>query len=437
MADACDSIRSKVHDLERQLAKTERFLPPEPGEKNLPKPSPNPEWTALSAQLASTRVALRKCEEQIRRFTVTGDAFAGSIELDAVVSRFMKAHDIRAMSVAIAREGTLSGNRGYTWALPSYPVTRPDTLFRVASVSKIFTAAAIDSLVKAGAIMFATPAFAFLGIADSLLTTQTPDPEVDRITVLELATGKSGLRRDFGVDFRTIASRLGQNVMPTRAQLVAYLYGEPLVARPGAVDSYSNSAFTMLTSIVEKASGRNFIDYLRQNVLQPLHLDDVRVGVTAANGRLPNEVSTYEDSGVSPSQVDMAADATAPDAYGGQFALENGEGAGGLITSSGTVARFLATHAVWCIGPREFGARYGDLPGSGAAAVSRPDGIDFAYAFNRLVDDTHHDALVRQIHATIDRHLAVKTDGGLGSIGVLIGTIAGTIRRWIALRLGR
>ena len=69
--------------------------------------------------------------------------------------------------------------------------------------------------------------------------------------------------------------------------------------------------------------------------------------------------------------------------------------------------------------------------------MSRPDGIDFAYAFNRLVDDTHHDALVRQIHATIDRHLAVKTDGGLGSIGVLIGTIAGTIRRWIALRLGR
>ena len=70
--------------------------------------------------------------------------------------------------------------------------------------------------------------------------------------------------------------------MPTRAQLVSYIYGEPLAARPGAVDSYSNSAFTVLTSIVEKASGRRFIDYLRNDVLAPLGIDDVHVGATAA-----------------------------------------------------------------------------------------------------------------------------------------------------------
>ena len=196
------------------------------------------------------------------------------------------------------------------------------------------------------------------------------------------------------MDFRTIASRLGQSVTPTRAQVVAYLYGEPLFARPGAVDHYSNSAFAVLTSIIEKASGRSFIDYLRQDVLQPLHLDDVRVGATAANGRIPNEVSTYDDAGFGPSQLDMAADATAPKAYGGQFTLENGEGEGGLIMSTGTVARFLATHAVWEIGPRESGTRYGEFAGTGAAAVSRPDGLDFAYVFNRQVDTPHQDALV-------------------------------------------
>ena len=193
----------------------------------------------------------------------------------------------------------------------------------------------------------------------------------------------------------------------------------------------------MLTSIVEKASGRSFIDYLRQDILQPLHLDDVRVGATSANGRIPNEVSTYDDAGFGPSQVDMGAGATAPNAYGGQFTLENGEGAGGLIMSTGTVARILATHAVWNIGPRESGARYGDLAGTGAAAVSRADGIDFAYAFNRLVDNAHHDALVGQINAILDRHTHSRTDGGLGSIGALIGTLVGTVRRWIAVRLER
>ena len=437
MADKCDPIRSKLHALEGQLAKIQRFLPPEHPDKNTQKPRPNPDWTNLASQIASTRLALRTCEESLRRFTVTGDGFVGSLELDAVVSRFMKAHDIRAMSVAVAREGTLSGNRGYTWAHPSYPITQPHTLFRVASVSKIFTCAAIDRLVKTGALNFSTPAFPFLGIASSLLPTQTPDPEIDLITVLQLAKRRSGLQRDFGVDFRTIASRLGQSVTPTRAQVVAYLYGEPLFARPGAVDHYSNSAFAVLTSIVEKASGRSFIDYLRQDVLQPLHLDDVRVGATAANGRIPNEVSTYDDAGFGPSQLDMAADATAPKAYGGQFTLENGEGEGGLIMSTGTVARFLATHAVWEIGPRESGTRYGEFAGTGAAAVSRPDGLDFAYVFNRQVDTPHQDALVSQINAILDRHTKVKAEGGLGSIGVLIGTLAGTITRWIALRLER
>jgi CubicO group peptidase (beta-lactamase class C family) len=437
MADKCDSIRARLQALEDQLAKTDRFIQPDPGDPHPQKPHPNPDWTFLASQIASARATLRNCEESLRRFTATGDGFVGSLELDGVVSRFMKAHDIRAMSVAIARAGTLSGNRGYTWAQPSYPITQPDTVFRVASVTKIFTCAAIDRLVTTGALTFATPAFGFLGITSSLLPTQTPDAEIDQITVLQLATRTSGLQRDFGVDFRSIASRLGQTVPPTRAQLVAYVYGEPLFARPGTVDHYSNSAFAVLTSLIEKASGRPFIDYLRQVILPPLNPVDVQLGVTAANGRLPQEVSTYDDSGVSPSQADMAANATAPNAYGGQFTLENDEGAGGLIMSTGTVARFLATHAVWDIGARQGGVRYGEFPGTGAGAVSRPDGLDFAYAFNRQVDTTHHDTLVSQINAILDRHTTVQVDDVLVTLAAAIGTMAGTIHRWIAQRLER
>ena len=41
------------------------------------------------------------------------------------------------MSVAVARAGAMVANRGYTWAEPGYPMTQPDTLFRVASVTQI------------------------------------------------------------------------------------------------------------------------------------------------------------------------------------------------------------------------------------------------------------------------------------------------------------
>ena len=260
MADHCDPIRIQLRDLEDELKHTEKFANVIPGEQHPPKPKLTQEWTALVDRIAKTRSALQACAESllIRRWTVTGQPFIGSLEIEAIAMKFMKAHAIRAMSVAVAREGVLIANQAYTWAEQSYPVTQPATLFRVASVSKIFTCAAIDRLATTGKLSVATRAFAFLGISSKLLTTQTPDPDIDTITVLQLAKRRSGLQRDFGADFRLIASRLGQSTMPTRAQLVEYVYGEPLLARPGTLDSYSNSAFAVLTSIVEKGIGPKF-----------------------------------------------------------------------------------------------------------------------------------------------------------------------------------
>jgi CubicO group peptidase (beta-lactamase class C family) len=312
-----------------------------------------------------------------RQWNVTGLPFTGSSELDVIVWDFMAAHAIRAMSVAIARNDVLVANRGYTWAEPGYPITQPNTLFRVASVSKIFTCAGIYRLAQTTSLTFGTPAFGFLGITSALLPSQTPDPDIGKITVYDLAVRMSGLQRDFGADLRTIASLIGSARTPTRNDLVRYIYGEPLVARPGTGDNYSNSAFTVLTSIVEAAAGVPYLDYLRSVVLSPENISEVFLGATSSTARLPNEVPTYDHPGVSPSLLDMAADAIAPNAYGGQVLTENSEGVGGLITSTGTVARFLGTHAVWDIGGRQAGTRYGEMDGTGAGAVSRNDEFDF------------------------------------------------------------
>ncbi|PYR78777.1 MAG: hypothetical protein DMF86_05075 [Acidobacteria bacterium] len=339
-----------------------------------------------------------------RRWTMTGRSFPGSGELDAIVGGFMVAHAIRAMSVAVARAGVVVANRGYTWAEPDYPTTQPDTLFRVASVTKIFTCAAVDRLVKTGALSLNAAAFGFLGIISKLLPSQTPDPDIDKITVFQLARRRSGLQRDFGADLRTIASRIGIPVMPSRSDLVRYLYGEPLIARPGTGDNYSNSAFAVLTSIIEHASHQSYVDYLRHDVLASENIADVWLGATRSRARRLHEVATYDHPGVSDSQVDMTPGVKAANAYGGQVVTENTEGVGGLITSTGTVARMLARHAVWNIGAREFGTRYGEMDGTGAAAVSRHDGLDFAYAFNRRITTPEHDGIKGQIDRFLDAY---------------------------------
>ncbi len=83
--------------------------------------------------------------------------------------------------------------------------------------------------------------------------------------------------------------------------------------------------------------------------------------------------------------------------------LEVGEGAGGLVTSTGSVARFIGTHAVWNVGGRASGVRHGTLDGTCSGAVSRDDGLDFAYAFNRRVSDADHDGITAALQGVLDR----------------------------------
>lgn len=434
MADACDPFRVKLSALEAELKDSQ----PVPGEQRPPKPPPN--LNGLIRQIATTRDELNACVESlmIRRWTVTGNTFVGASAIDRAIKLFMFDHDIRALSVAIAKGGAVIGRRGYTWAMPEYQITQPDTLFRVASVSKIFTCAAIDQLVMSGALSFETQAFPYLGI--TRLPLIPADRDMNSITVKHLAMRQSGLKDDVEGEIRSIANLFGTIARPTRAQVLQYIFGTPLVARPGTGDNYSNPAFTVLTAIVEKASGLSFIDYLRRALLAPLGLVDVEVGATAASLRRADEVATYDAVGVSPSHVDMAEGATAPDAHGGMFSLEQDVGAGGLVMSTATIAKFLGTHAVWDIGAREVGGRYGRFAGTGALAVSRADGVDFAIAFNREIEYPDYDAVVAKIQSILDDGLVSKSatvDTALMGLARLVRRVFYAIRDVVARRLDR
>jgi CubicO group peptidase (beta-lactamase class C family) len=359
---------------------------------------------------ASTRYAslfVRDDAPLPRRWTATGASFMGADDLDGTVRELMQASSIRAGSVAVARAGTLLANRGYTWAEDGYPVTQPDTLFRVASVSKLFASAALEQLIAAGTLTATTAAFPYLGITSAILPDQTPDPLTATITVRQLATQMSGLQRDFGTDLRTMAARLGRTTTPTRDDTVRYLYGEPLDHAPGTgAQLYSNSAVITLTSVIERAAGQSLVDYLTGTVLAPLGITDVFVAATRAGARRAGEVATYDCPTVGDSLLDLSPGAVEATAYGGQFVLEIGEGAGGLLTSTGSVARTIGSHAVWDTGPRMLATRHGDFDGTCAGASSREDGLDFAYAFNRRVPDDVHNAITQAIHGVLNRHSA-------------------------------
>jgi CubicO group peptidase (beta-lactamase class C family) len=345
-----------------------------------------------------------------RRWVVTGADFNGAGDLDAGVRSFMTAHAIRAGTVAFARAGRVIASRGYTWAEAGYPITQPTTLFRIASLSKIFTAAAIARLVSLGRLTWSTKAFGFLGVNAPPPT----NPAIDDITLEQLVLRISGLARDFDQDLR-IAASIGRSTTPTLDDLIRYLYRQPLASTPGTAELYSNTAFFLLTAVVVRASGRPFIDEVRDGLLKPLGIDDVFLAATAAGARRAGEVAGYDHPGVKASQVDLRADLLTPNAYGGDFVLETGPGAGGLLASAPSLARFIADHPVWNgwngssphLTGRELATRYGTLDGTISGAVSRGDGLDMAFVFNRRTSDAEHDQITALINNVLDVYGAV------------------------------
>ncbi|HET9898352.1 MAG TPA: serine hydrolase [Streptosporangiaceae bacterium] len=85
-----------------------------------------------------------------RKWTVTGSPVAALAPVDQAVRTFMQANGVRAAQVAIAKNGTMRSSRGYTWAEPGYRLTHPTDRFLLASCSKMFCEAAIQSLYNSG-----------------------------------------------------------------------------------------------------------------------------------------------------------------------------------------------------------------------------------------------------------------------------------------------
>ena len=345
-----------------------------------------------------------------RRWSVSGADFAGAHALDEAVHTFMVRHGIRAGSVAIGRDAAVVGSRGYTWAEPGYPVTQPATTFRIASLSKIFTAAAaLSRLVQAGRLSWDTSAFRFVGVDSALPAGAPATPGMDEITVEQLVLRASHLPRDFDREQREIAGTLGVAAPIPRRLLLRYLYRLQLAGAIPPDGLYSNSAFFLLTSVVDQASGLPFVAALERHVLRELDIHDVEVAATALDARQPDEIATYDDAGAHASQLDLAPLAMAPSAYGGDFVLENGEGSGGLMTSAPSIVRLIARYPVWNadkqhLTGRELATRYGALPGTSTGATSRADGLDVAFLFNRRVTDAERDEIMRSIHTVLTVH---------------------------------
>lgn len=139
----------------------------------------------------------------------------------------------------------------------------------------------------------------------------------------------------------------------------------------------------MLGLIVEAVSGMPYVDYVRQNVLAPLGLDDVHLSRMTAGPLEYKEVS-YDEPAVGPTPFDWTSNTLLPNAYGGEgFLTDIMDSGGGLMTSGLTLATFIHNYAAWGLNGRAAGAsRDGSMDGTSTWAESRGDGVDWTLMLN-------------------------------------------------------
>jgi CubicO group peptidase (beta-lactamase class C family) len=261
---------------------------------------------------------------------------------------------------------------------------QPSDRFLLASCSKMFLAAAVQSLYDAKKLTPTTTVYPLLRFS------HPADPRSDTITIQQLldhTAGYDDTSTGSGFDptysMRTIALALKLTQPVTKLDVARYMYGRMLDFSPGTNYKYSNYGYLLAGAVVEQVTGQKYADYVKSTLLQPAGITEAQVISTLASHRASNE-AICEDQGLGLSPLDLNSQLLVPAVYGGDGEInEVGDPNCGMGASAEALTQFIHLHAVWGNGPRAPGyTRTGSTPGASSLATSRGDDIDWAYVIN-------------------------------------------------------
>lgn len=195
------------------------------------------------------------------RSTTPGLAHAFE-QIDTLLARRLEAEAIPGIAAGVVCGGELAWSQGYgVMALHDARPVTSHTRFRVASITKVFTATAIMKLKDDGALALDDPARRHVAWFEMR---RPPGIGEAPVTIKHLLTHTSGVPRDSRLtDFR----RLFQ---PTRAEAIRVLPSQSLQTPPGETTAYSNLGYGVLGEIIAETSGMSYPAYLEQKIFTPL-----------------------------------------------------------------------------------------------------------------------------------------------------------------------
>lgn len=172
-------------------------------------------------------------------------------------------------AVIITDDGKVvyEGGRGLADVAAKTPIT-PDTVFRLGSITKQFSAAVILQLAAEGKLSLSDPLSKYLP--------SFPKPGADA-TIAQLLNHTSGVQSYTGIPGWMSEANITRPY--TTEQMVAVFKDLPSPSKPGEKWSYNNSGYVLVGAVIEAVTGKPWYQAVEERIARPLGLKTIRYGV--------------------------------------------------------------------------------------------------------------------------------------------------------------
>ena len=319
--------------------------------------------------------------------------------LNSKVDAFMTKYNVPGASLAVSKNGKLVYIKGYGFAdKNSGEKVTPAHRFRLASVSKTYTGAAIVKLAQEGKFSMDDKVFGEGGILGTEYGTPPYNQNVSNMTIRHLLNNTTG---SWGG--ATGGDVIDYNPTFSTKQLLDWvLNSRPNPKAPGTFYDYSNVGFWIAGRIIEKVSGKSYVNYIKEDLLAGTGATQTDMAGKTQSDKKANEVTYYgqgndaqyvyniafprrdSDGGLIATPTDLLRFITAVDGFSTRPDVLNTASISEFIKAPSFNPGYASGIGIWDAENVWF--NYGSLPGTRSGFMRHGNGKCVALILNSRVD---------------------------------------------------
>lgn len=185
-------------------------------------------------------------------------------KVNAYIEKMMFYHDIPGLAVGIGKNGDLIYKEGFGYKnIKTKEKVEEDTIFHMASLTKLFVGTSIMQLMEKGLIDIEEPVKKYISYF------KINDPAYEHITIQQMLSHTSGIPQCEEYEW--------DKPQYDETALEVYVKSKKdvrLLSKPGEKFNYSDIAYEILGDVISKVSGMSFEEYVDKNIFKPLNMDN-------------------------------------------------------------------------------------------------------------------------------------------------------------------